>query len=654
MDFSATTAHIIGERVKIIDEIRKNRYNPSEDTLTLTTEQIEALQEIENYWNRTFRDGDKNYGFLPGTIKSSDDRKNLSHFFFWTAWASITNRPEKSYSYTNNWPPDKSVGNTPPSGVLIWSFGGILGFFTILGIIIYLVHRYRILYGEPRGVALAEKIYSMPLTHSQNKAAKFFLLVVLLFIIQTLIGGLLAHYTISPAHFYIPIIGKIIPYSLAKSWHLQLAIFWIATTWIGTAIYLAPIIGGKEPKGQGILVTLLFGAVIIVAAGSLLGEILGIKDKLGKLWYWFGHQGWEYLELGRAWQILLFIGLVAWLLIVYRAIAKQLAYKGNDDYKSLVTFYVFSAILVVVFFGFGFFYNHGTHLTVADYWRWFVVHIWVEGIFEFFGVAIISLFLVILGLVERKSALTVAYFTAILVFASGIIGTAHHYFWYGGPAYWLALGSIFSSLEPIPLILLVVRAWMEYSSIKRQGKEFPYRWPLFFLVASSFWNFLGAGVFGFLINLPIINYYEHGTYLTANHGHTALFGVYGMLSISLLTFSWRGLIDNKYWSDKLLKISFFGLNTGLLTMSLLTLLPIGIAQLLASFEKGLWFARSAAFYSGQLVQFLGKIRILPDMIIIILGVIPLAVFLILTYPHIRKAEIHEEENIWQRIGISIK
>ena len=201
-----------------------------------------------------------------------------------------------------------------------------------------------------------------------------------------------------------------------------------------------------------------------------------------------------------------------------------------------------SAIFVVAFFGFGLFYSRGTHLTVADYWRWFVVHIWVESIFEFFGVAVISLFLVTLGLVTAKSALRVAYLTAILVFISGIPGTAHHYFWYGGPSFWLAIGGVFSSLEPIPLILLVVRAWMEYRSIKAEGKVFPYRWPLYFLTASSVWNFVGAGMFGFLINLPIVNYYEHGTYLTVNHAHTALFGVYGMLAIALILFSWRGLV----------------------------------------------------------------------------------------------------------------
>ena len=241
----------------------------------------------------------------------------------------------------------------------------------------------------------------------------------------------------------------------------------------------------------------------------------------------------------------------------------------------------------MAFFGFGLLYGRGTHLTIADYWRWFVVHIWVESIFEFFGVAVISLFLVTLGLVSAKSALRVAYLTAILVFISGIPGTAHHYFWYGGPSFWLAIGGVFSSLEPIPLILLVVRAWMEYKSIRAEGQEFPYRWPLYFLTASSVWNFVGAGMFGFLINLPIINYYEHATYLTSNHGHTALFGVYGMLAIALILFSWRGLVENKYWNDRILKLSFWGLNGGLFLMFLTGLLPIGLYAGLVQLRPGL-------------------------------------------------------------------
>ncbi len=258
----------------------------------------------------------------------------------------------------------------------------------------------------------------------------------------------------------------------------------------------------------------------------------------------------------------------------------------------------------MAFFGFGLMYGKGSHLTLADYWRWFVVHIWVESIFEFFGIAVISLVLVCMGLASARGALMVAYFTAIIVFLSGILRTAHHYFWYGGPSFWLALGSVFSSMEPVPMFGLVVRGILEYRSIRKQGKEFPYKWPLYFLVASSFWNFLGAAVFGFLINLPLINYYEHGTYLTMNHAYGALFGVYGMLSIGLLLFSWRGLVEKAQWNDRILKVSFFGFNLGLLLLTLGTLFPVGILQAWTSYKEGLWAARDASFFERGIVHFL--------------------------------------------------
>ncbi len=639
--------------VKTRRVIKTNRYDPATDTLTLTAGQVLALDSVHRFWEEMFREGDTGYGFLPDTVRSAEERLQISRFFYWTAWVASATRPGTDYSYTNNWPHDRSVGNVPTAETYVWTLGGILALLIVLGIFIYYVHNYELWYGATKGVPLAEKLIDMPLTSSQFKAAKYFLVVILLFLLQTIFGGLLAHYTIHPASFWAPIVAKIIPYSLAKTWHLQLAVFWIATTWVGSAIYLAPIIGGIEPRKQGLLVQLLFVAILLVAVGSLSGEVAGIKGLLGDAWFWFGHQGWEYLELGRVWQILLFVGLIFWLVIVYRAVASHLRLGHKDETTSLIVFYVFSAILVVAFYGFGLVYGKGSHLTMADYWRWFVVHIWVESIFEFFGVAVISLLLVVMGLASARAALMVVYFTATLVFLSGILGTAHHYFWYGAPSFWLGVGSVFSSMEPVPLLGLVTRGLMEYKSIREEGKEFPYRWPMYFLVASSFWNFLGAAVFGFLINLPIVNYYEHGTYLTMNHAHGALFGVYGMLSIALLLFSWRGLVERAHWNDKILKLSFWGLNGGLFLLTLGTLFPIGVLQAWTSFTQGLWVARDASFFEGGFVKFIGTFRVIPDMMIILLGVVPLAYFLFTTYPHLKAEQIQEGESVWERLGVEL-
>jgi len=638
--------------VKTAHETKPNRYDPEKDELTLTGAQVNALERVKVHWNRVFSEGETRSGFLPGTIKDPAQRLEISRFFFWTAWVASTLRPGTDYSYTNNWPPDKRVGNTASTETYFYSIAGIVALLVVLGLFVYWIHRYGIWYGTPKGVALAEKLIEVPLTDSQLKAAKFFVVVILLFLVQTNIGGLLAHYTIHPSSFFLPYVAEIIPYNLAKTWHLQLMVFWIATTWLASAIYLAPIIGGKEPAKQGLLVQLLFGAVLLVAVGSLAGEALGVKGMLGDLWFWFGHQGWEFLELGRFWQILLFAGLIFWLLVVYRAVSSHLK-NHKDEFSALIWLYVFSAVLVVAFFGFGLFYGQGSHLTMADYWRWFVVHLWVESIFEFFGIAVIALLMVAMGLATAQAALRVAYFTAAITFISGIIGTAHHYYWYGGASFWVGWGAIFSSMEPVPLITLVVRGLMEYRDIQKEGKTFSYKWPMYFLVAASFWNFLGAGIFGFLINLPIINFYEHGTYLTMHHGHTAMFGTYGMLSVALLLFSWRGLVEKAYWKDGILKLSFWGLNGGLFLMAFATLLPVGAMQAWTSFKHGLWAARSADFFEEAAVVLLGTFRIVPDLIIILLGVLPLAYFLITTYPHLKARAIRDGESVWERLGVEL-
>jgi nitric oxide reductase subunit B len=160
-------------------------------------------------------------------------------------------------------------------------------------------------------------------------------------------------------------------------------------------------------------------------------------------------------------------------------------------------------------------------------------------------------------------------------------------------------------------------------------------------------------VFGFIINLPIINYFEHGTYLTMHHGHTAMFGTYGMLSISLLLFSWRGLIDKAHWKDGILKLSFFGLNGGLFLMAFGTLLPVGLIQTYTAYKDGLWMARSAEFFSKGAVLFLGTIRAIPDVIIIVLGVLPLAYFLFTTYPHLKATGIKDNESVWEKLGMDL-
>ena len=611
----------------VIEQVKTNRYDPVQDMLPLSSLQEAALMRNRTFYEELFSRGDPDGPIRAGMVKTTEERQDLADFFFWTAWCAGTIRPGDGHTYTNNWPHDPSVGNVVSGKSLVWSAISLVAFGVVLGLIIFLYHKYRFNQGSlPYKPEPGEALARAGISASQKKTAKFFLVVSALFCLQVLVGGIMAHYTVNPDSFWgINVINQYVPYNWVKTWHLQLAVFWIATSWIGMTLFVSPRVGGREPAGQGFLVDILFVAIIIVAVGSLTGEVLGLKGMIGKAWFWFGHQGWEYLEFGRMWQILLLVGLVLWLALVVRALKSHFA--AGQDKWGLPHFLSYSGIAVVGFYCFGLFYNPQSHLTIADFWRWWVVHTWVEGAFEFFAAAAICFVLVNLGLVELKAALRTVYFTVALALSAGIIGVGHHYYWFGEPSLWLALGSTISALEPVPIMLLLAEVWHGQKALVKAGTTFPYRYPLMFLMAAVCWEFLGAGVMGLSITTPVVNYFEHATYLTVNHGHTALFGTYGMLAIGLLLFSMRGLVQKDGWDDRLVKIAFWGTNIGLFIMFLGTLLPVGILQVLDNLKYGFWHARSNAFWLQDSIQMIGKSRLGPDTLIIV-GAVSLLLFMV--------------------------
>ena len=638
-----------GVAARVQADLKANRYDPSTGTLTFTPAQAYGLEQVRAYYRRLFTQGDPDRALPPLTIQEqhmpSSDRayvapgdqiQQIADFFAWTAWLSAVDRPGLGFSFTNNWPFDPAAGNGLTFSSVIWSGISVTLLVLFVAVILFLYHRYRMQMDENPEAARGIRVGISTLTPSQRKTAKYFVVVTLLFLVQTLLGALLAHYYVEGSAFYGLNLLNLLPFNIARGWHLQLAVFWIATAWLALGIFVAPIVGGREPKGQGLLVDLLFGALVLVVVGSLLGEWLGAKGLLGNLWFLLGNQGWEYLELGRVWQVLLSVGMVLWLFIVYRGLRPAL--KAESDRGGLTHLLFYSAVAIPFFYGFGFFFDPDTHITMSDYWRWWVIHLWVEGMFEVFAVVVIGFLLVKLGLVTRSSTLRALYFQLVILLGSGVLGTGHHYYWIGAPDMWIALGAVFSALEVIPLTLLVLEAYGQYRLVTAGGREFPYRASFWFLIATSVWNLAGAGVLGFLINLPAVNYFEHGSFLTAAHGHAALAGVYGMLAIGLLLFALRDLVDPRWWSDRLLKISFWGLNIGLAGMVLVTLLPVGLMQVGESFSNGFWSARSFQFYQQPLVHALLWARMLPDSVFIGIGVMPLAWFTVTAFFHQRKAQ----------------
>jgi nitric oxide reductase subunit B len=560
--------------------------------------------------------------------------RQLAAFVTWTAWLSVAKRPEASHSYTNNWPYDPAAGNTATSASLMWSAASVATLLFFLALILYFQHRYSLTAQDVPNPRFRFDLAKAPLTPSQRATAKYFVVALVLFLVQCLLGGKMAHDYADGSSFFGLNLTQYLPFNIARTWHLQLAIFWIATAWLGMGIFIAPLVSGREPKRQKLLVDVLFGALVLVVVGSMTGEYLSIKGlALGQSWWWLGTQGWEYLELGRLWMLLLVAGMGIWLYIVARGLRHAL--KAESDRGGLTHLLLYSAAAIPVFYCFGLMVNRGSHITMADYWRWWLIHLWVEGMFEVFAVVVIGFLMVRLGLVTAHSTLRATYFQLIILLGSGIIGTGHHYYWIGAPEAWMALGSVFSALEVIPLTLLMVEAYAQYKVIRAGGEEFPYKASFWFLVATAFWNLFGAGVLGFLINLPFVSYFQHGSFLTAAHAHGALMGVYGMLAIALALFSLRNIVEPRYWKEKWLMVSFWGLNVGLMGMIVVTLVPIGVMQAVESFNHGFWSARSLEFYQQPWVKTLLWVRIAPDSVFIVLGVLPLVAAAVYGFFHLR-------------------
>jgi nitric oxide reductase subunit B len=645
---------MIRENVK--EELRENRYTKKTDTLVLTDAQVHGLEQVRSFYYKVFTEGD-GWGLQPNLIQEDhlptkdrawvsegDQITQVSDFFFWTAWLSSTNRPGETFSYTNNWPYYEDVGNVLTYSSILWSGVSITVLSLILALILFLFYRYHLEMKEAYTANNFPKIdlNKIPVTLSQVKSVKYFVVVSILFFIQVMFGALLAHYYTEPTSFFgIKWIVELFPFNFSKGAHLQLAIFWIATAWLGLGIYIAPLVGGHEPKRQGLLVDILFWALVVVVFGSLIGEWLGINGFLGNLWFMFGHQGWEYLELGRFWQYLLAAGMIIWLYIVFRGIKSAL--QRETDRGGLVHLLFYASIGVPLFYFFAFLIQPGSSYTMADYWRWWIVHLWVEGIFEVFAVVLIGFLLVQMKLVTKSSTIKALYFQITIILGSGVLGIGHHYYYNGSPEIWIAIGSVFSALEVIPLTLLILEAYSQYKMLRDGGIDFPYKSTFWFLISTALWNLVGAGVLGFLINLPAVNYFEHGQQLTPAHAHAAMMGVYGMFAIALLLYALRNVVNPKAWNDKLLKFICWMLNIGLAGMVFITLLPIGFVQLKLAYDKGYWASRDPqTFFGMDIVQNLLLFRSIPDTIFLI-GVIGLVIFCIRIFFNLRKPTHGENE-----------
>jgi len=604
-------------KVRLRQELRSNTYDATTQTVTVSDDRAQAVSTVAAHYESLFSDDPATerlratYAMRDGTVDTAQHRQQLTAFFFWTAWTTVSERPGSKASYTSNWPYEPLVGNAPTSGTFLWTVFSVL--FMIAGIGLLAWHYAAYHAKEPALVPPAtDPLEGLTITPSMRATQKYFWIVVALFLTQILLGAITAHYQVEK-QFYGFEISQILPYSLTRTWHTELAVLWIATAWLGTGLYIAPAISGHEPKFQRLGVNFLFTCLLIIVVGAFTGQWFAVMQKLGLTNnFWFGHQGWEYTDLGRFWQIFLFIGLILWLTLMGRALWPAL--RRKDAMASIVGLLFLSTIAIGLLYGAGLMWGEHSHIAVVEYWRWWVVHLWVEGFFEVFAVAVISFLFVKLGLVRATTATVNVLFATAVFMAGGVLGTFHHLYWTGTPTAVLALGASFSALEVVPLALIGMEAHETWSHSRATPWMERYRWPIMFFLAVSFWNLVGAGLFGFLINTPLALYYMQGLNLTPLHGHTALFGVYGMLGIGLMLFCVRGLKPHVEWHQGVLRGAFWPLNIGLGLMALLALLPMGVLQLQAALENGYWFARSAAFMDQPLMHLLVWMRMPGDTI----------------------------------------
>ena len=634
-----------------VQDFRTNRYEERTGTLTLTAAQADAFRRLVPYYSRFFSEDSTRHGLPPEAITDPTQLRQLTAFFAWTAWAASTNRPGHNYTYTNNWPPEPRVDNTPTANVIVWSVLSLIALLGGIGILFAVFGRWGGQlgwHGREQATLSFRPPGEVALTPAQRATAWFFFVMAALFLLQTLVGAAAQHYRAEIDDFFGFDLAQYFPYNLMRTWHVQLAIFWVATAFVAAGIFLAPMIARREPKHQGKLAFALLGALAVVVIGTLVGSYVAIHGQLqSAAANWFGLQGFEYLDLARLWQVLLSVGLVVWIFMLWRVLRRRLKAEHPGNMPWL---FFLAACAIPAFYAVGLIARTGDNFTTTEFWRFWVVHLWVEDFLELFTTVMVAYMFVLLGVVREKVALTVVFLDIVLYSIGGVVGTMHHLYFSGEPAEHMALGAFFSAVEVLPLTFLSVEAWsflqLGAAQESRSQTPFPHRWAVMFLVAVGFWNFLGAGIFGFLINLPIVSYYEIGTALTANHGHAAMMGVYGMLALGLAMFCLRYLLPADKWPERWARICFWSTNIGLAWMCFATLLPLGILQLYKSVDSGYFEARELEFLGNDTNTLIEWLRLPGDVIFIVGGALPALYIAYLGIRHtVKRVTLEEPEDI---------
>ncbi len=576
-------------------------------TVTYTEKSAAAFHANVDYLVDFLVNGHKEMAW-PGGVIRPDEARLIAAFVDWSQLVATTTRPGTERTWSNNWPGEPLVDQGPVWATHLYTLWEMMALW--VGTILVLWIAYDKLLKKRPDEFLEEPLVITKLFPSQEKLLKYVPVVGLFMFLQIVLGGYLAHIYTEPAKNFV-LSQSILPFNVMRALHTNLAIVWVAIGWLVGGMLIAPLVAKEDLKFPW-LVDVLWAALLIVGGGGLIGIYLGATGHMREVWFWLGNEGRELLNLGRVWDIGLVLGLVMWFLMVFSVIRKA---KENSV---LVGTIIWSAFGIATLYIAGMMPLHKImpNYTVDDYYRWWVIHLWVELTFELFAAGVLAFLTVSLGLVSRKSAERIMLFELALIMLSGTLGVGHHYWWQGLDEYWIAVGGIFSALEPLPLVLLMIEAFKEKREIDAKGGNFPFAVPFLFLAGSAFLNWYGAGFLGMIINTPTINYYSHGTYLIMPHGHVALLGAFGYISLAFMYLVVRSnaMAKGLEWNDKPSRIGFWLLTVGVIIFSIPTLI-IGFEQTRLAHEMGYWFTRQRE--AIEPMKFWMWSRLLPDGLMIL-------------------------------------
>ncbi|TGL50860.1 nitric-oxide reductase large subunit [Leptospira wolffii] len=355
-----------------------------------------------------------------------------------------------------------------------------------------------------------------------------------------------------------------IPFNAARATHTNLLVVWLLTGFMGAAHYIIPDESDREIYSEKLAYLQLI-SLLVVGVISILGFHLN---------FW---EGRKFLEIPRPLDYLVVVNVLLFLFNIGMTVWKGRRYTTT----SLVLYFgLFSAALL---------YLPGmiqfNSQTVDSYFRWWVVHLWVEGVWELIMGGILSFLLIKLTGVDREVIEKWLYVIVGLTFLSGILGTGHHYYYIGVPEYWKWVGGFFSMLEPLAFLAMAMFAISMY---RKSGRNHPNTISLFWTIGSAVMSFVGAGFLGFAHTLPQVNLYTHGTLITAMHGHLAFWGAYAMIVLAIITYSMPLITGRKLWNNPMGLFAFWASNIGMLGMTG-AFAVAGIAQVYLERKFGLDF-----------------------------------------------------------------